>query len=56
MYSKGNDPAMLDYLVALGLPAKSAKKWLDLSINAEPRLKGHYDEALQRWGYIEETT
>lgn len=55
MYSKGNDPVMLDYLVGLGLPVASAKKWLDQSVNAEPRLQGHYDEALVRWEKIHGT-
>jgi hypothetical protein len=51
-YPKARDPVMLDHLVRLGLPASSAKKWLDQSVNKPgDGYKFHYDEALERWGY-----
>ena len=51
-YPKGTDPAMLNHLVSLGLPAASAKKWLDQSVNKPgDGYKSHYDVALERWGY-----
>jgi hypothetical protein len=53
-YSKGNDPVMLDRLVSLGLPATSAKKWLDQSANKGPGYEPWYREALERWGYTSE--
>ena len=53
-YPKGNDPAMLDHLVGLGLRASSAKKWLDQSANKKPGYEPWYQEALDRWGYAPE--
>ncbi len=50
-YPKGNDPVMLDCLVSLGLPAESAKKWLDQSANTGTGYEPWYNQALERWGY-----
>jgi hypothetical protein len=50
-YPKGFDPVVFDYLVALGLPLSSAKKWLDQSANAGPGYESHYQDALTRWSY-----
>ncbi len=54
-YGKGFDPGVFDRLVRLGLPASSAKKWLDQSNNKPGGdFKYHYDDALKRWGYTPE--